>query len=142
MRTSYDADVVAWAGEQAALLRAGQLDALDSCNIAEELEGVARSEQREFGRELSALIAQLLRWKFLPGGQCGSWELGIDVQRAAIRYSLRTAPSLQRYLDEEEWMDLVWLRAAAAVVRESGLDIPGDWLWASSQVLDANFLPD
>jgi hypothetical protein len=34
--TRYDEDVAAWAEEQAALLRAGQLDRLDLMNLAEE----------------------------------------------------------------------------------------------------------
>lgn len=130
MHTSYDTDVVAWASEQAALLRAGEVNAIDSFTIAGEIEAVARSEKRELGSELTALIVQLLRWKFLPGGQCGSWELGIGMQRASIRYLLRTAPSLRQYFDEAEWMDLLWLRGAAIVVRETGLDIPEQWLWS------------
>jgi hypothetical protein len=142
MHTSYDNDVVAWASEQAALLRAGQVNAIDTFNIAQEIEGVARSEKRELASELTALIVHLLRWKFLPGGQCGSWELEIDLQRAAIRYLLKTVPSLQRFFDEAEWMDLVWLRGASIVVRETGLDIPEQWIWSQSQVLDAGFLPD
>ncbi|GAB3470116.1 DUF29 domain-containing protein [Massilia terrae] len=142
MRTSYDADVAAWASEQAALLRAGQFDAIDALHIADEIKDVARSAKCELGSELIALIAQLLQWKYLPGGQCGSWELGIDVQRRAIRYLLDTTPSLKRYFDDEEWMELLWMRGALAIVRESGLDIPEQWLWSLSQVLDDGFLPD
>lgn len=43
MNTSYDNDVAAWASEQAALLRAGEVNAIDSFTIAGEIEAVARS---------------------------------------------------------------------------------------------------
>ena len=36
--TSYEKDVVAWANEQAALLRAGKFSALDIEHIADEIE--------------------------------------------------------------------------------------------------------
>lgn len=46
MGTSYEVDVVAWASEQAALLRAGKLSDIDIRHIAEEIEDVGKSEQR------------------------------------------------------------------------------------------------
>ncbi len=38
----YDSDFFAWANQQAALLRAGQLSAADIENIAEEIESMGR----------------------------------------------------------------------------------------------------
>ena len=38
MGTSYDADIVTWAEEQATLLREGRLTEIDIVNIAEESE--------------------------------------------------------------------------------------------------------
>jgi len=43
MGTLYD-DVIAWANQQAALLRAGRWDLLDIDNIAEEIEDVGKGE--------------------------------------------------------------------------------------------------
>ncbi|MER2624118.1 MAG: DUF29 family protein, partial [Accumulibacter sp.] len=42
MSTSYEADVVAWANEQASLLRAGRFELLDRDHIAEEIEDVGK----------------------------------------------------------------------------------------------------
>ena len=42
----YDADIVAWAEQQAHWLRAGALDRLDLEHLAEEIEDVGKSEQR------------------------------------------------------------------------------------------------
>ena len=47
MNTSYNTDVVAWANEQARLIRAGKFDQLDLEHIAEEIQDVGKSEQRE-----------------------------------------------------------------------------------------------
>jgi hypothetical protein len=43
MGTIYEQDVLAWAQEQAALLRSGKLSAIDSEHIAEEIDDVARA---------------------------------------------------------------------------------------------------
>jgi hypothetical protein len=42
---AYEGDVVAWAQEQARLLRARRFDALNIEHIAEEIEDVGKSEQ-------------------------------------------------------------------------------------------------
>ncbi|MGD7037035.1 DUF29 family protein [Methylotuvimicrobium buryatense] len=45
----YESDIVAWANEQAALLRAGQFNMLDLEHIADEIEDQAR---QDFSRKL------------------------------------------------------------------------------------------
>ena len=62
MGTPYEKDVVAWAMEQAALLRAGQLSALDIEHIAEEIEDVGKSEKRELASRMAVLLSHLLKW--------------------------------------------------------------------------------
>lgn len=52
MGIRYDNDVVAWAFEQAALLRSGTWSDLGIEHLAEEVEDVARSEQRELASRL------------------------------------------------------------------------------------------
>lgn len=66
MGTPYEKDVVAWAWEQAALLRAGKLAAIDIEHIAEEIEDVGKSEQRELASRVTVVLAHLLKWKFQP----------------------------------------------------------------------------
>jgi len=43
MKTSYDSDVIAWAQEQANLLRSGQFSRLDIEHIADEIEDVGKA---------------------------------------------------------------------------------------------------
>ena len=51
--TRYETDVVAWASEQAALLRSGKLSEIDIEKIAEEIEDVGKSEQRELASRMA-----------------------------------------------------------------------------------------
>lgn len=66
MNTSYKTDVVAWANEQASLLRASRFDKLELSHIAEEIKDVGKREQREWGRRMAVLLAHILKWKFQP----------------------------------------------------------------------------
>lgn len=53
---SYEADFVAWLEDQAERARRRELEALDLDNIAEELEGLARSDRREIRNRLTLLL--------------------------------------------------------------------------------------
>ena len=57
MGIAYEKDIVAWANEQASLIRAGRFDLLDLEHIAEEIEDVGKSEQRELSSRLVVLLA-------------------------------------------------------------------------------------
>ena len=57
MQTPYETDVIAWAIEQACLLRAGKFATLDIEHIAEEIEDVGKSEQRELASRMTVLLA-------------------------------------------------------------------------------------
>jgi hypothetical protein len=142
MGTAYETDFVAWATEQAILLRAGQLDAIDALHLAEEMDAVAKSERRGLGSELTVLIAHLLKWKFQVARRTRSWKNTIRVQRDSIHFDLADTPSLGHFLQDEKWLALLWKRACAQAERETGLDFPENWIWSLDQVLDADFWPD
>lgn len=55
----YDSDFYAWTNEQAALLRAGKLSAVDIENIAEEIESMGRTEKRELVSRLRTLLLHI-----------------------------------------------------------------------------------
>lgn len=77
---SYENDVVAWAREQATLLRERKFSAVDVEHIAEEIEAVGRAEQRELVSRMSVFLTGLLLWKHLSA----HFELETDHQGAAI----------------------------------------------------------
>ena len=90
--TRYETDIVAWANEQAQLVRSGQFELLDLEHIAEEIEDVGKSEQRELASRMVLLIAHLLKWQFQAGRQGTSWQITIRNQRRAILLHLKQVP--------------------------------------------------
>jgi hypothetical protein len=68
----YEQDYVRWLLENAALLRSGQLEALDVTNIAEELEDMARSDVRAVGSHLAVVMLHLLMWQHQPAQRSSS----------------------------------------------------------------------
>jgi hypothetical protein len=142
MSTSYETDVVAWAEEQVALLRAGRLSELDIEHIAEEIEDVGKGERRELASRVSVLLAHLLKWRYQPGRQGSSWRRTIKEQRRAIEAHLHETPSLRRALADGHWFAGVWADAVAKAAEETGLDVfPEDCPWTIEQVLDPTYYP-
>jgi hypothetical protein len=74
------------------LLRSGKLSALDIEHIAEEIEDVGKSEQRELASRMTGLIAHLLKWQYQPERQSGSWQRTIKEQRKVIARRLKKHP--------------------------------------------------
>ncbi len=143
MSTEYSKDVVAWSREQAALLRAGDFAALDLEHIAEEIEDVGKSEQRELGNRMALLLAHLLKWRFQPERRGSSWERTIKEQRRAIAAHLKETPSLRSSLTNPNWVEGVWADAVTKAVAETGLaEFPEDCPWSIAQALAADFYPD
>jgi Domain of unknown function DUF29 len=94
--SSYDTDFVAWLDEQVHHLRAGRLAALDVENVAEELEGLMRTERRELRSRLEVLILHLLKWDHQPEQRSNRWRATVAEQRRRIRDLLLDSPSLRQ----------------------------------------------
>jgi hypothetical protein len=63
--------------------------------------------------------------------------------RLDVAYLLGEAPSLKPKLSDGEWMRLVWAKALAQAVSETGLDVfPEVCPWTMEQVLDDSFMPE
>lgn len=143
MGTPYEKDVVAWAMEQAALLRAGQLSALDIEHIAEEIEDVGKSEKRELASRMAVLLSHLLKWQHQPGRRGSSWTRTLKEQRKAIAAAIRQTPSLKASLSDPDWLAGVWADAVTKAVDETGLDsFPEDCPWSMGRVLMEEFFPE
>lgn len=140
---TYDKDLNAWADEQAQFLRARRFDLLDIEHLAEEIADVGKSEQRELASRLAVLMAHLLKWQHQPGRRGASREKTIRAQRKEIGYVLGESPSLAPKLAEARWLDMVWSRAIAQAVDETGLDcFPDSCPWAMhEQILNEAWLP-
>lgn len=143
MGNLYETDIVAWASEQAELLRSGQWSLLDVANIAEEIEDVGKSERRELESRMGILIGHLLKWQFQRGKRGESWLATIDVQRARVEDRLRRTPSLKHCLADESWLQEVWNDGVAEAITETGLhDLPRKPIWTVRQLRDPAFVPD
>lgn len=144
MPTRYETDVVAWANEQAALLRSGQLAKLDLENIAEEIEDVGKSEKRELTSRMAVLLAHLLKWHYQPALRSRSWQHTLRTQRIEVQYVLSEAPSLRNTLGDPAWLDLVWAKAITQAEKETGLDVDvfaPACPWSIADVLTEGWLP-
>ena len=89
MSTTYKQDIIVWATEQAALLRAGKLSALDIEHIAEEIEDVGKSEKRELSSRMAVLLSHLLKWEYQADRRSKSGTSSIGDQRKRIALALK-----------------------------------------------------
>jgi Domain of unknown function DUF29 len=94
-RSLYDTDYALWLAEQVAHLRAGRLAALDVGNVAEELEGLTKSERQQLENRVEVLILHLLKWDHQPEQRSNRWRASVAEQRARIRRLLKVSPSLK-----------------------------------------------
>ncbi|CAK0773399.1 conserved hypothetical protein [Gammaproteobacteria bacterium] len=139
---SYETDIIAWSNEQAWLVRNGRFDLLDIENIAEEIEDVGKSEQRELASRMAVLMAHLLKWQFQPERQGPSWRRTIKEQRKAIQFHVKQVPSLKQKLADPEWLDVVWADAVTIAIKETGEgDFPEMCPWTMENVLSPDWLP-
>lgn len=142
MSKLYDGDVVAWAYEQAALLRSGRLEQIDRLNIAEEIEDVAKSELRELNSRFAVLICHLLKWQFQPTHRSQSWQRTMRDQRVAIERRLAKMPSLRPLLDDQEWLSDTFNDAVRLASEQTGInEWPDTCPWPIRQILRPDFLP-
>lgn len=139
----YDADFYAWTVEQARLLRAGELSAIDAANIAEEIESMGRGEKRELVNRLTIVLLDLLKWRFQPGFRSPSWNSSIREQRIRLRDHLNDNPSLKAQVGEA--LDRAYRLAVIGAARETGLretDFPKASPYRFEKVVDDEFWPD
>ncbi|SDY44381.1 protein of unknown function DUF29 [Allochromatium warmingii] len=139
---TYEQDVIAWANEQARRLRAGEFDQLDIEHLAEEIEDVGKSEQRELASRMAILLMHLLKWSYQPARRGRSWDATIRIQRQSIERRLQRTPSLKHSLNESDWWEDVWADARALAIQETGLtDFPPHCPWSLAAILDLQWLP-
>jgi len=142
---TYDGDIIAWANEQARLLRSGLFSHLDIEHLADEIEDVGKSEQRELASRMAVLLAHLLKWQFQPEYRGNSWRFTVIDQRGSIARRLTKTPSLKSSLNDSDWWADAWQDARLAAARETGIGyatFPKSCPWALPQIMDSDFWPD
>ncbi len=141
---SYESDVIAWANEQAAFIRAGRFDLLDIEHIADEIEDVGKSEQREFESRMAVLIMHLIKWHYQPSHRSKSWERTIKLQRTMLNRRLSKTPSLKTELKNPDFWSDTWSDAVLSAEKETNLlDLFSDTCpWDFEQIINPEFWPD
>ena len=146
MGTTYEKDVVAWAQEQAQLLRSGQLSALDIEHIAEEIEDVGKEQKVALQSHFRQILIHLLKLNYSPAQDPrDGWIEEIFEFRAQAESRIEDVPSLKHYADE--LFARAWPQARRAAVnaleryRESA-EIPDECPYTIYQVMDSDFLPE
>ena len=129
-----------WARTQAELLRRRSADTLHWDDLAEEIEGLARTDQREIDARLEMLCQYLLEWQFQPEHRSGSWRGLIMKARNRIADVLEESPKLQPYPTER--LAKAYRRGCEAALAETGLaNLPESCPWTIEEVLDSEFWP-
>src|SRR5262249_23337095 len=140
----YDRDFFEWTRCNAALLRARRFEEADIEHLAEEIEDIGKSQQRELESRLLVLLTHLLKYQARPGsGASGSWKATIKVQRFKLRRLLEQMPSLRRRLPEDvaAVYELAVSKAAAGT-RLAESSFPRTCPFSLEQILDEEFFPD
>lgn len=148
MASLYGTDFYSWCLDQArALRRAAELrvntpDAIDWLNIAEEMEGMARTEARELRARYVTLLLHLLKWRYRPTGRGSSWEISISRERDLVPEHLDENPGLKPR--RQELFEKAYRTARLEAARETGLrpsTFPEACPFTLEQALDPDFWP-
>ncbi|MCC5636540.1 DUF29 domain-containing protein [Nostoc sp. CHAB 5844] len=139
----YDQDFLEWTQQQAEYLQNGRWGELDVEHLVEELEALGRSEQKELSSYLQVLMMHLLKCQYQPEQRTQSWNNTLSNYRDKIQDCLEDTPSLQRFLQDLEWVEKYYRRARRDAAKETQkpLEIfPTECPYTIDQILDPNFL--
>jgi hypothetical protein len=143
MKPHYETDFYSWAKHNAQLLRDGQAGQADLANIAEELDDMGGSKERELENRLGILLAHLLKWRYQRGHRGNSWIATIKEQRRRVKRVLQKNPGLKSYLNEA--FEYAYGDARLIAARETGFEdkrFPADCPFTQAQAMDEEFWPE
>jgi Domain of unknown function DUF29 len=140
--TLYERDFLLWMQQQVECLKEGRWAELDIEHLVEELEALGRSEQKELGSYLQVLLMHLLKCQYQPERRTKSWDNTLSNCRDKIQDCLEDTPSLQRFLQEPEWIEKYYRRARRDAAKETQKSVeifPTECPFTIEQILDPNF---
>jgi hypothetical protein len=140
---AYDRDFHAWSQDQAARLRRDRPGSVDWENIAEEIEGLGRSDKRALGSDLKIVLEHLIKWRYQPEKRSDDWRDSIDEHRDRIARILDDSPSLAAWPNEV--LAAEYQRARRKALRDTGLPtvtVPAVSPFSAEQIIDPDYWPD
>ena len=143
--TTYESDFLLWSEQQAAALRTGNLAALDTEGLIEELESMGNSDRRALRSQFSNILEHLLKLQFSNSTEPHSKWMG-ELRRFRMEaHGLYVdEPGIVRYQDDlfaKAWK--LGLEAAEANFRDykENVALPRECPYTIDQVLDYSFIP-
>ncbi|WP_413172759.1 DUF29 domain-containing protein [Anabaena azotica] len=144
LQSLYDQDFYAWVEQTAELLKSGNWETLDLENLIEEVVDLGKSQQRALQSALRLVLSHLLKWKYQPEKCSNSWQITITRERLNLDELLTESPSLQRFLNDADWINTTYQRARREAIVETGLaedNFPIVCPFAVDEILDLDFYP-
>src|ERR1044071_1939203 len=92
---SYERDFYSWSLEQARLIRAGQLAAIDRENVAEEIESLGREQFNKLESAIRVLLVHMLKWDHQPTRRGRSWAASTREHGLRLNAVLADNPGLR-----------------------------------------------
>jgi hypothetical protein len=145
-------DFVAWADEQAAILRrlraarVNDLMGLDAERLAEEVQDLGDLRREDLEAALSRILEHLLKLELSPAADPRrGWILSVVEHRNRAVRLLRRSGTLRREVPgmlPDAWAD--GRRLAVRGLAFDGIaavDVPADCPWTLDQILDDDFEP-
>ena len=138
--SNYETDLYEWTKAQADALRRRAANELDWENLAEEIETLGRSDRHQIESRLENLILHLLKWRYQPEQQCGSWRGSIFEARHRLEALLAESASLRSH--PAGYLQKAYAYARRRALDETGLlRLPDDCPWTIDEILSRDFLP-
>jgi hypothetical protein len=140
IKALYEQDFYSWIQHHVDLLKDSRFDEIDVDNLIEELEGMAKKDERELISRLIILMAHLLKWQYQPVMQSNSWSSLIIEQRAQVLFLLEDVLGLRNKMPEA--ILRAYPKALEVAVKETGLpDFPKHCPYSEKQLFDEDFYP-
>ena len=128
----YDRDSYTWAKRQAAALKRRDVEAIDWENVSEEIEALAREDERALRDGYSTIIQNFLKLQYSEGWQ---WDDSVEKVRSEIASLLEDSPGLEaerRRLYRSAWR---WARRQVIVdfVNQATAAVVDEDSWSQEQ---------
>ncbi|MBV8452361.1 MAG: DUF29 domain-containing protein [Deltaproteobacteria bacterium] len=138
----YESDFALWLEEQALALKERRAAALDWDNLAEEIEGLVRSDRRALKSFLQNALMHMLElayWEAERERNQRQCRIHLINARDEITNIIEDSPSLKNYL--AEILDVTYERARREAETLIGRPLPEKCEWTLDQVRNDSFYP-
>ena len=142
----YERDYYAWLLDQVRALRERRIEDLDWENVAEEIEGLSRSERHSIRSQMARVAEHLLKLQYARGiflsYNARGWRVSVRSARRQMRELLNESPSLWPQL--AEMLVRAYEDGRIEALREPSLSediLPEASPWTLEQIMDDAFLP-